>query len=227
MVSAVYWSIGDRENNEDSLSLQEHYYRGHYVTLALVADGIGSLEEGETASRMVALEWTHWFEKNYKRIALQGLHNFEIRMQLRKRMREIERKLKSYARTKRITMGTTCSMVLIRDRQVLTLQVGDSEIRMICRGRTKRISGLHKDEQGRLTECVGGRKLCQPTVRFFFRPPGHGILVCSDGFAVGLPGKEEGRIAPGTDKERWLQTIGRRSSLVTGDNRSAILLMDR
>ena len=57
-ISEVYWDRGAREVNEDSLSLQQVSIRGKKVVFALVCDGIGGLEQGETASGFVAERMT-------------------------------------------------------------------------------------------------------------------------------------------------------------------------
>ena len=53
IISGVYWDRGRRSENQDSLVLEQVFTRRGRVLLAAVSDGIGGLDEGETASGFI------------------------------------------------------------------------------------------------------------------------------------------------------------------------------
>ena len=52
MIHAIYWNIGQKTVNQDSISLQQVLCRKGRVTMGLVADGIGGLAEGRLPAAM-------------------------------------------------------------------------------------------------------------------------------------------------------------------------------
>ena len=57
-ISDIYWDKGLRENNQDSLILEQVVTVKGRVLLAAVSDGVGGLLEGEVASGFI-LEKVH------------------------------------------------------------------------------------------------------------------------------------------------------------------------
>jgi PPM family protein phosphatase len=138
-----------RENNEDSYlywepaSDQEFEHKGR---LAVVADGMGGYEGGQEASRMAVETVRELYDKM--------VHDREDpQAALAEAFRQAHQRIQSYAaRNPEFQgMGTTCTALVIRGRQLYFAHVGDSRLYLI---RDSRISRLTRDHSyvGRLVE---------------------------------------------------------------------------
>lgn len=228
MISGVYWSIGQRKVNQDSIALYQVMKKKKLVTFALVADGIGGLQEGEIASGYVAEQLVAWF---YDQVLPCGKWNCEYMVKsLNKRLNEMYCQLLKYADSKRISLGTACTVFVIYKKRFLLMHVGDCNAYVIHGKQVKKLTNAHVDEMGALTRCVGSMGFYEP--EYFIGTLGRkdAILLCSDGFWKMGERHFEKVLNPRDMEdaamiERRLQLIGETNMKCGGkDNQSAIYL---
>lgn len=203
---------GQRESNQDSIALHKIVTSYGEAVLALVCDGMGGMDEGETASGYVAERMSCWF---YEELPLL----LERRVGMKGIARSIERKLfhlhidlKEYGKRKGIVTGTTVSILLVAEQKYLICHLGDSAIFRIKRknsgyrwmnkpsgrgsglrwtakfgggsfGRTiRRMTKIHGDAVSGLERCIGSGRYYPPDVMCGRLRKHMAFLVSSDGF---------------------------------------------
>lgn len=203
---------GRRESNQDSIALHKIVTLYGEVALAVVCDGMGGMDEGETASGYVAERISCWF---YEELPLF----LERRVGMKGIARSIERKLfhlhfdlKEYGKRKKIVTGTTASILLTTEKKYLICHMGDSAIYRINRKRAgiwrmdtsygsgssvrwmrrfscgrfrktiMRMTKIHGDAASGLERCIGSGKYHPPDVRYGRVKKHTAFLLCSDGF---------------------------------------------
>ncbi len=190
---------GRRESNQDSIALHKIVTSYGEAVLAVVCDGMGGMEEGETASGYVAERMSCWFYEELplllqRRIGMKG-----IARSIGRKLFHLHIDLKEYGKRKGIVTGTTASILLLTDRQYLICHLGDSVIFRInrrccgfwricgCSGwnfgkGVRRMTGIHGDAVSVLERCIGGGRYHPPDVRYGRIGKRTAFLVCSDGF---------------------------------------------
>ena len=117
VTAEVYWDKGTRICNQDSVSLQEVRIRGKKVLFALVCDGIGGLEEGETASGYVAERMTEWFYGE----CMDMLCGRKVKKKLEKAglraLYDCNGELRQYGSKHGIKLGTTVTIYPLAQRR--------------------------------------------------------------------------------------------------------------
>lgn len=203
---------GQRESNQDSLALHKIVTSFGEVVLAMVCDGMGGMDEGETASGYVAERMSCWF---YEELPLL----LERRVGMKGIARSIERKLfhlhidlKEYGKRKGIVTGTTVSILVIADQKYLICHLGDSVIYRIRRKRSgyrwmqkssgggsgfrrmakfvgggsgrmiRRMTKIHGDAASGLERCIGSGRYYPPDVMCGRLRKHMAFLISSDGF---------------------------------------------
>lgn len=206
-VYGCLYERGRRKSNQDSIALHKIVTAYGEAALAVVCDGMGGMDEGETASGYVAERMSCWFYEELPPL-------LERRVGIRGIARSIERKLfhlhidlKEYGRRKGIVSGTTASILLIAGHRYLLCHLGDSVIYRIRRRRAgclrmqkasgalalrrrlfpvgkpiRRMTRIHGDAASGLERCIGGGKYHPPDVRYGRIGRHTAFLVCSDGF---------------------------------------------
>jgi PPM family protein phosphatase len=136
-----------RENNEDAFLYWEPATReelAHKGRLAVVADGMGGYEGGQEASRLAVETVREVYEREF-----QG----DPQETLRQAFALAHERIQHYAEVHPgfQGMGTTCTAVALRGRQLYVVHVGDSRLYRI---RGSQISRLTRDHSyvGRLVE---------------------------------------------------------------------------
>jgi PPM family protein phosphatase len=136
-----------RENNEDSYlywepSANEEFQRKG--RLAVIADGMGGHEGGQEASRLAV--------ETVREVYDQAFHD-DPQAALFEAFAAAHARIQEYAEQHPVFqgMGTTCTAVVVRDRQLYFAHVGDSRLYLI---RDARILRLTRDHSyvGRLVE---------------------------------------------------------------------------
>lgn len=183
---------GRRESNQDSIALHKIITLYGEAVLAVVCDGMGGMDEGETASGYVTERISCWFYEELPQF-------LERRAGLRNIARAIERMLfrlhidlKEYGKRKKITTGTTVSILLATDQKYLICHLGDSAIYRIKRKRrflygylgktVVRMTKIHGDAMSGLERCIGCGKYYPPDVKRGRMDKHTAFLICSDGF---------------------------------------------
>lgn len=182
-ISDVYWDVGKRETNQDSVSLQEVSVKGRKVVFALVCDGIGGLEGGETASGFVAEKMTEWFYRE----ALIMLKRHKGRRKIENAGLRIlygcNEEMMQEGKKKGIKFGTTVTALLLSGRHYFLWHSGDTRAyRMKGKGRLKRLTEDHIENAHTLIRCIGSFPWKRPDVKSGCFIGKCTFLLCSDGF---------------------------------------------
>ncbi len=136
-----------RDNNEDSYLYWEPAVDGEFHRkgrLAVIADGMGGYEGGQEASRLAV--------ETIRDVYLDDVRD-DPRAVLLEAFDKAHHRIQAYAmlHPELHGMGTTCTALVVRDRQLYFAHVGDSRLYLV---RGARISRLTRDHSyvGRLVE---------------------------------------------------------------------------
>ncbi len=237
MVSGVYWSVGSRERNEDSLALESVSTDRGECTLMAVCDGIGSLSHGETVSGYATECLVRWFYSTGIRMCDSSVK--KIKRSLCKCIYDCHTELKKAADNAGISWGTTCTCVFICGRRFVFAHLGDSSCFAVRYSRSsrrnaglKRLTAAHVNERGELNRCLGSMRYYAPDTGNGKLRKGSGLLIASDGFIGALSEREiADSLLLGDDVtneriERRLAGIGAETARRGGsDNRSAVCVL--
>jgi serine/threonine protein phosphatase PrpC len=230
MFSGVYWSIGRRQVNEDSVALEHVHTDKGTVCLCVVCDGIGSLDHGDIASGYVTECLVRWFYRTGIYLSKAGMR--KIRKTLSKCLYDCHLELKSRAAEAGLNWGSTCTAVCIWNRRYICVHLGDSAAYIMNKKNMIRITSPHRNARGELIKCVGSMRYFDADYRSGRLKKGSGILIASDGFTGRLSEEElsgmlkfHGEI----DDERIEKRLSKIGNELQGrgenDNRSAVYVM--
>lgn len=189
-----------KENNQDSLCLKVARTSVGNVTMAVLCDGMGGLNNGEIASAIAVEVFGEWFD--YRLGSLLSPFSLErIKKQLREQMLLANQRIIAYGRKYNIRMGTTCSvLLLIHNYFYLIVHIGDTRIyefdkeyRRVTRDHTlveREVDlGRLTPEEARtdkrrniLLQCLGDQERIHPQLLSGQLKKNATFLLCSDGF---------------------------------------------
>ena len=177
--TAHIWERGHRQLNEDSLVVMDVVSGRKHILLAVVADGIGGLSEGEYAAGYVTGQLRSYFEEYVRirdHITLNGLARLFSRV-----LYNCHHHLRDYGSQKAIHTGTTVSILCLIGRRGIAMHIGDSRLYRIGH-RIRQIGCDHIDPSGHLTECIGSGNYHKiPVIKLKLNKFDTAIL-CTDGF---------------------------------------------
>lgn len=178
--SAHLWEKGAGEKNEDSLVLLQAKCRGGRVSTSCICDGVGGLEEGETASGFAAEMVSLWFYKELLPMAEKGRGKRKIKKSVQRLFYEIHEELKVYGEKKGIRLGTTVTLLVTIKKSFYLFHIGDCRVYRI----KKNIKKMTKEDgSGRvLYRCIGAGKWNSPGKKYGKIYGKTTFLLCSDGF---------------------------------------------
>ncbi len=242
-LTSWYWDKGSfREKNEDSFSLQRVAFQTRHVgrrgegkrrtevSLLLVCDGIGGLEEGETASGYVAERLTEWFYTEGIALAAGTFWRGRTMEALGRVFWQVQKEMEQREMEDALCCGTTCTLALVKNAAFILLHVGDSRAYRVG----KRVKCLTEDhvEGGVLRRCLGAVGFQPPDARAGRLARGEMLLLCTDGFYRLTPDSFFKGCFHGEGKEA--ETLYRRMKGAAGfvrtqgekDNITALLLVN-
>lgn len=181
-ISGFCWNRGGRENNQDSLALQQVVTSHGRLLLAVVSDGIGGLMEGENASGYISEKLIENFYRE--------LIPFNRRIKKRKKFErsilrcfyEIWQALMRYGKAREIMLGATVSLLFLWNRKYLVFHLGDSRIYFFRGKKHRLLTRDHSDGKNGLMKCMGSFPFQMPDIQFGRVHGKCGFLLCSDGF---------------------------------------------
>lgn len=150
MPSYVYDGISlqnGRPTNMDCLGFSEREICGKRMLLAVVCDGVGSLEQGGFAAAEATRGMIQWFSE------LQNAERLQIRM--REKLLQLNRKIMDDARTIGAETATTVSALLLTGQKYYIAHAGDSRVYLYRNRSLKQITQDDVSETGALTSCIG------------------------------------------------------------------------
>jgi len=155
----------------DSLLLRKRSVVGRDILLAVVCDGVGSMEHGSYASAYAAKALNQWFDQaeDVQRLGLR----------LRDRVLEINQEIIAEAEANGLRTASTLSALLLTGPKYYIVHTGDS--RVYCWADHKLVQLTTDQSQGgQLTACLGHRGYTDLTYNEGLCT-GQGFLICSDG----------------------------------------------
>lgn len=191
--------------NEDCATILRYDALSLSAVLMAVADGVGGLNEGETASRKAIDCIEDWWAD----IAWESATTLDALLDgMVKTVQTANALILQEARRRKIQMGTTFSAILFRENEYRYLHVGDSRIYRIDGAQGGPIVQLTFDhtakmpaqvggrtvEKTYLTECLGYKDSFKRDIGFGKMNRGDIFLLCSDGIYKTIEDKEIGKI---------------------------------
>lgn len=161
-----------RRVNMDSLLIKERTVCGKQVCLAVVCDGVGSLESGAFAASEAVQRLGIW---------LDGLDELSrAGLDLRNAVLRINREIIEFAEKQGLRTATTLSALLLVEGQYYIVHAGDSRIYTCTEDGIRQLTRDDVDSDGKLTQCIGRSR----RVTLFYNEgtsEGSLFLLCSDG----------------------------------------------
>lgn len=190
----VYWNKGAAHTvNQDSLILLQALTAQGRVLMAVICDGMGGMDMGETASGYLAEELVTWFYDGLLDAIGKKKALWVIRRCVERKVYQVQSRLKRYADKRSLEIGTTMSMLILWEKKYLIWHLGDSRIYRIHKRMKSRIQLMtkdHADDQGRLFKCVGSFGYFVPDFKMGTVKKNVAFLICSDGFHAGVKDEE-------------------------------------
>lgn len=156
----------------DSLLLKQRSTDRGAVYLAVVCDGVGSMQDGAYAAAAAVRGLSQW---------LDGLEDFSrLGLRLRDQVLRLDRDIAQAARSHGLQTAATLSALLLEPERYCTVHVGDSRIYSLSRGVLTQLTRDHVSPGGKLTACLGRER---PAALDYGEGAREGqlFLLCSDG----------------------------------------------
>ncbi len=189
-----------KETNQDSLTVKTFDTPQGTMTFALLCDGMGGLASGEIASASVINAFNHWLSTDFQILCQTEITREAVEKQWTKIIIEMNEKIKDYGSRRGIKLGTTVCALLLTQRQMFILNIGDTRVYEI----TDNVYQLTKDhtvvareiELGNLTpeqaendprrsvllQCCGASDKVYPDIFYGETKENAVYMLCSDGF---------------------------------------------
>lgn len=166
--------------NEDALLIKSRRTLWGNVCLCVVADGVGGLAKGEIASSHIIRRFMEWFMENKMETA-----KFSRLLHEAKRfLGTVSDELLEYGRKEGFAIGSTATVLLIRNKEYGLVHVGDTRCYVLEGYLFKRLHLLTKDqsvEGNVLIQAVGATKKLEPQIIRGKTSKGQIFFLCSDG----------------------------------------------
>ncbi len=181
-IYANAWDNGDYyTKNQDSFALQIVLTGSGPYGIAMICDGVGSLEQGEYASGVVVREMTEWFYGCALPLLCKGASKIKLLRSCRRGLQAVHNQLIVESLAQGITMGTTFSMLILTKKRYYCFQIGDCSCFKVAR--TIRTIGKRQvNERGELLGVVGVGELPDLIFKTGRYSRKKRFILCSDGF---------------------------------------------
>lgn len=207
--TAYQTNIGIKKNsNQDSLMLKGIQNETEETILAVLCDGMGGMAKGELASATVVTAFSDWLEEQYVQKGDKWKAD-DIREQWQQVLSVANRKLLLYGSNTNIELGTTATIVLLRqDGSYVIGHVGDTRVyhlaeyirqltedhtfvaREVQRGRMTQEQAANDNRRNVLLQCIGVNEFFEMQFLKGHIEKGEALLLCSDGFRHVVTEKE-------------------------------------
>lgn len=211
-INIICSDAGTRESkNQDGACIKRAKTSIGMITMAIVCDGVNGMQQGEMASTAIIEEFSIWFERELPVLLEEHIVDKEERLwkeiikavkdSWKNKLQEVHRSIHEYGESRKITMGSTFSGVLLFDEFCcMIMHVGDTRVykitdeveqitvdqtlaeREINRGTTSRELAYEKGMQNVLLQCVGGSRNVQPDIYIDYFDSEAIYVLCTDGF---------------------------------------------
>lgn len=190
-----------RTENQDRLLVLEKREDFGEVTLCVVADGMGGTMDGSFASDLTVRRIQTWWQEELPEfLSQQAVHGY-VSQSLDILIYECNQEILRKSVERRVSTGTTLSLLFACREQALLKHIGDSRIYLERNGEWTQITRDHTWEQqeldlgvdpkadadymrkkGALTNALGARENCWVDTQVLQMAQGDRYLLCSDGF---------------------------------------------
>lgn len=204
---AAETDIGIRKHtNEDSVLVKRASYKKEEILMVVICDGMGGLAKGELASATVVREFNTWFEQVLP-YEIAGITVQQIAEAWAQMLKKLNRKIGRFGQQAHISLGTTCTAMLIYKDEYVIVHVGDTRCyylgnrlkqmttdqtfiaREISRGTMTLEQAKMDKRRNMLLQCVGASLSILPEILLGNVESG-AYLLCSDGFRHQISEKE-------------------------------------
>lgn len=158
--------------NMDSLLLKERVIFENHICLAVVCDGVGSLQDGAFAASVTIHRLNEWFN------SINNADN--LGLLLRDKALKINEEIIDVAHARQIRTATTMSALLLYGEQYYLVHTGDSRIYSCENGAVTQLTQDQISSSGKLTACLGHSSNTSLFCDEGFSAGKH-FLLCSDG----------------------------------------------
>ncbi|MBR6321732.1 MAG: serine/threonine-protein phosphatase [Lachnospiraceae bacterium] len=174
IISGVTDAGISRKVNQDAFCIRRYRSSAGPVVLAVLADGMGGLSQGELASASMVSAMKKWADERLKALASGEIHLDTVRSEWESLLHGLNAKILEFGAKTGSSLGTTVVAILFAGTRFLAVNIGDSRIyeisdslRLLTRDQS---FVMHEVEMGRLTpeqaekdprrsillQCVGG-----------------------------------------------------------------------
>lgn len=208
-----------RPTNMDSIAMLERKVAGERMLLAVVCDGVGSLEDGGYAAAQTTGGLLQWFSEltSPERVGVQ------LRDQVLWLNQQILRETSQSQRES----ATTCSALLLVEGRYYMAHVGDSRIYAFHQGQLEQLTTDDVSESNELTACVGYDP--DPLITCGQgQTEGRSFLLCSDGMYKRMSQEEAATLVRTGSRGQLRRSLRRLTETVVArgekDNISIIII---
>jgi len=190
------------DRNQDSCYVKTFTVGNSCLTFGIVCDGVGSFSYSEIASTFAVNSFSEWFEKFGSELSFENETTFsnELYKKLSGMIDVINRYILDYSSINSIKLGTTLSLIFIKDNVFYIMHIGDTRIYALNDSISKLTTdhtfvnsdvekGLIDSEAAKrdkrshiLTQCIGVREKISPEFITGTISGNTKFLICSDGF---------------------------------------------
>lgn len=144
-----------RAMNQDAVAIKHISTNEQEIVFAVLCDGMGGFNEGEIASSSVVMAFLKWFNNNFL-LKVSEYNKEKIYNEWNIIINSMNDKLYRYGKQKKITIGTTVTVLMIVDLNYYILNIGDCRVYELTDG-IKQITNDHsvvaeEVKQGKITE---------------------------------------------------------------------------
>lgn len=189
-----------KNTNQDSYNVRVFTTKLGKVVLAVLCDGMGGLSKGEVASATLVNAFCRWADNRLPILCEQGITDQDICADWGKITTEYNDKIKTYAQSCGINMGTTVTAMLLTEQRFYIINVGDTRayeiadsVKILTKDQTVvarevELGNLTPEQAVRdsrrsvLLQCVGASDHVYPDMFYGDTKLGAVYMLCSDGF---------------------------------------------
>lgn len=249
-LTAYHTDIGiKKKTNQDSLLIHQAQTGAGNVVLAVLCDGMGGLAKGEVASACMIRQFSQWFQRDLPALLSAGLQPEALRMSWERLVADVNQKITNYSIQNSVTMGTTCTALLIVNNVYYIMNIGDSRAYLISdniyqltkdhtyvqremdAGRMTYEESLRDPQRNVLLQCVGASSEIAPDFFMGDVTINQTYMLCCDGFRHVIDPREffrylnpAGCTDPGVMQKNLVYLTELNKQRQENDNISALLI---
>lgn len=187
-----------KEVNEDSLAIKHIYINNQEIVFAVLCDGMGGFDSGEVASASVVEAFMQWFNLKFLK-SISIYTEKKIFEDWKYVINKINDAIFHYGEKRNIQLGTTVTIMLIKNAQYYIANIGDGRVyelsnkirqitidhsvieREIQAGRLTRQEARFDNRRNQILKCIGITSKVEPD--FFSGKIVNGgvYIICCDG----------------------------------------------